>query len=44
MLLHAARLAFPHPLDGRRIEVRAPGDAEWNKAMALLGFDAEALP
>ena len=44
MLLHAARLAFPHPLDGRRIEVRAPGDAEWVKAMALLGFGADAAP
>ena len=42
MLLHAARLAFPHPHDGRRIEVQAPGDAEWDKAMALLGFPALA--
>lgn len=44
MLLHAARLSFPHPLDGRRIEVRAPGDVEWCKAMSLLGFADIAGP
>ncbi len=38
MLLHAGRLAFPHPREGRRVEGHAPGDAGWNKAMALLGF------
>ncbi len=38
MLLHAQRLAFPHPADGRRIEVHAPGDGEWQRAMRLLGF------
>ena len=40
MLLHAERLAFAHPADGRRIDVVAPGDAEWQRAMALLGFAA----
>lgn len=38
MLLHAERLAFPHPQDGRRIEVRAPLDAEFCKAFQLLGW------
>jgi tRNA pseudouridine65 synthase len=38
MLLHAWRLSFPHPLDGRRITVQAPGDREWDLAMAHLGF------
>ena len=42
MLLHAARLSFPHPHDGRRIEVSAPLDAEFRKAFALLGWDADA--
>ncbi|MBP6596683.1 MAG: pseudouridylate synthase [Arenimonas sp.] len=45
MLLHASRLSFPHPLDGRRISARAPGDREWELAMAHLGFtpcDADA--
>jgi tRNA pseudouridine65 synthase len=37
MLLHAERLVFAHPHDGRRIDVRAPGDAEWHRALALLG-------
>jgi len=38
MLLHARRLAFTHPQDGRRIDVSAPGDREWQRAMDLLGF------
>ena len=41
MLLHAVRLSFPHPHDGRRIEVSAPLDAEFRKAFALLGWDEE---
>jgi tRNA pseudouridine65 synthase len=40
MLLHAEHLGFAHPHDGRRIDVRAPGDREWQRAMTLLGFDA----
>ncbi|MCG8275322.1 pseudouridine synthase [Stenotrophomonas sp. NLF4-10] len=39
MLLHAQRLAFPHPQDGRRIEVVAPLDAEFRKAFQLLGWN-----
>ena len=41
MLLHARRLAFAHPQDGRRIEVTAPLDAEFTKALAL--FDPQAI-
>jgi tRNA pseudouridine65 synthase len=37
MLLHARRLAFVHPHDGARIEVTAPVDAEFAKALALFG-------
>lgn len=43
MLLHAQRLSFPHPQDGRRIEVSAPLDAEFRKAFVLLGWDQDAL-
>ena len=42
MLLHARRLAFVHPATGERVEVRAPVDAEFAKALALFeGFVAE---
>jgi tRNA pseudouridine65 synthase len=37
MLLHARRLAFDHPSTGGRIDVRAPLDAEFTKALALFG-------
>lgn len=36
MLLHARRLAFVHPASGERLEVRAPVDAEFAKALALF--------
>ena len=36
MLLHAQRLAFVHPHSGVRIEVEAPVDAEFAKALALF--------
>ncbi|WP_241151641.1 hypothetical protein, partial [Pseudomonas viridiflava] len=39
MLLHAERLGFPHPADGRRISVTAPLDVEFAKACALFGWD-----
>ena len=39
MLLHAWRLSFPHPQDGRRIVVVAPGDDQWNKAFVRLGWE-----
>ncbi len=38
MLLHAERLAFPDPLDGRRIEVHAPLDAQFARACELFGW------
>ncbi|MBN6150623.1 pseudouridylate synthase [Xanthomonas sp. AmX2] len=37
MLLHAERLAFPHP-DGRRIEARAPLDAAFERTFGLFGW------
>lgn len=40
MLLHARRLAFVHPVSGERLEVHAPVDAEFAKALALFdGID-----
>jgi len=40
MLLHARRLAFVHPGTGERLDVHAPVDAEFAKALALFeGFD-----
>lgn len=38
MLLHAWRLGFTHPDDGRWIEVCAPLDAEWQKVFARFGW------
>lgn len=38
MLLHAWRLSFPHPSDGRTLTVEAPGDDGWELAMARLGW------
>ncbi len=40
MLLHAQRLAFAHPHRGDRVDVFAPVDAEFARALAL--FDAAA--
>lgn len=37
MLLHARRLAFAHPHDGGRIEVLAPPDAGFARALGLFG-------
>lgn len=37
MLLHARRLAFAHPHTGARIEVLAPPDAPFARALALFG-------
>jgi tRNA pseudouridine65 synthase len=39
MLLHAQRLRFAHPLSGEAIDVRAPLDAQWRKAMQFLGWN-----
>lgn len=38
MLLHARRLAFPHPADGRCVEVFAPLDAEWDRVLQRFGW------
>jgi tRNA pseudouridine65 synthase len=40
MLLHAWRLEFAHPVDGRSVETIAPWDAEWEKALRFLGWEA----
>ena len=37
MLLHAWRLAFTHPVTGERLDVVAPFDAEFQRAMRLFG-------
>ena len=42
MLLHARRLAFVHPQTEARIEVTAPLDAEFARALAL--FPEASLP
>lgn len=43
MLLHARRLAFAHPRDGTRMEVLAPVDAEFARALAMFdGFQADS--
>ncbi|GAB2498918.1 pseudouridine synthase [Arenimonas alkanexedens] len=44
MLLHAHQLSFPHPFDGRRLSVTAPGDEGWNQAMARLGWTSFTAP
>jgi tRNA pseudouridine65 synthase len=41
MLLHARRLAFVHPVSGTRLELVAPPDAEFARALALFA-DAPA--
>jgi tRNA pseudouridine65 synthase len=43
MLLHAWRLEFAHPVDGRKLETIAPWDAEWAKAMRFLGWDDDVV-
>src|SRR5690625_5175823 len=42
MLLHAWRLEFEHPSDGRRMAVTAPPDPEFRRALALFGPAAAA--
>lgn len=43
MLLHAWRLEFGHPSDGRRLAVTAPPDPEFRRALALFGPGTPAL-
>lgn len=40
MLLHAWRLSFRHPGTGAVLECRAPLDAEFEKALAVLSIDS----
>jgi tRNA pseudouridine65 synthase len=42
MLLHAERLRFAHPQGGEQVDVLAPADAEFAKALALFGINAAA--
>ena len=42
MLLHAASLAFDHPVGGERVVVHAPLDEAFRRAVALFGDDALA--
>ena len=38
MLLHAWKLGFPHPHDGRTLRVETPPDGEFARAMALFDW------
>ncbi len=40
MLLHAAALGFVHPASGVRLEIEAPPDPQFARAMALFAADA----
>ncbi|MDH5822470.1 pseudouridine synthase [Luteimonas sp. RD2P54] len=40
MLLHAQRLSFLHPGDGRRVTVEAPPDAQFARALEFFGAPA----
>lgn len=44
MLLHAERLSFPHPGTGERLDVEAPPDAAFARALALFGRPLESAP
>jgi tRNA pseudouridine65 synthase len=41
MLLHAQRLSFAHPQDGRQVVVEAPVDAQFARALSLFGDVAD---
>lgn len=43
MLLHAWRIAFDHPADGRRLDIEAPVDGEFAALLDRFGWPA-ALP
>ena len=40
MLLHASRLEFAHPQDGRRVAVEAPVDAQFTGVLEMFGWSA----
>jgi tRNA pseudouridine65 synthase len=43
MLLHSWKLEFVHPLSGAAMQVSAPLDPEWRKAMDLFGWSDATL-
>jgi tRNA pseudouridine65 synthase len=43
MLLHAQRLRFSHPLDGRPMIIDAPLDADYTDLLARFGWSAPVL-
>jgi tRNA pseudouridine65 synthase len=43
MLLHAWRLTFVHPVTGAAVDMRAPLDTEFTRALALFGPEAPDL-
>ena len=43
MLLHAHTLGFAHPRSGERIETVAPLDAEFERALALCGWNLSSV-
>jgi tRNA pseudouridine65 synthase len=42
LMLHAWRISFAHPADGRRLSLVAPPDGEWQAFMARLGWTLPA--
>ncbi len=40
LMLHCARMAFPHPVTGAGVDVTAPPDAEMARALSALGLEA----
>ncbi len=40
LMLHCARMAFPHPVTGAMVDVTAAPDAEMARALSALGLDA----
>jgi tRNA pseudouridine65 synthase len=43
LLLHAQEIAFPHPIDGRRLLIRAPLDRTFGSLLEALHWDAVVL-
>lgn len=43
LLLHAWRLRFAHPVDGRPMALTAPVDASWTRALTGLGWTLPAV-
>ena len=43
MLLHSAELSFQHPVSGEKIQIGAPIDAEFARALDIVGLGATSL-